>query len=89
MRFLVANPRLYLLLLAALSSLALLGCAVPIQPQASKVGLPADLIQDCMVPEVHLSTLGELADSLQRYIGALSECNVDKASLREWDAAQP
>lgn len=60
-------------------ALLLAGCASG--PAAAP---PWELLQPCPEPNVHVTTNGELADSLRQMRDALRGCNRDKEHLREW-----
>jgi len=61
----------------------LAGCASPV-PQVIRILPPAELIQDCPVPQVKLRTNGDMANHIVDLRSALKSCNNDKAALRDW-----
>lgn len=70
---------------SSLCILALAGCSlIPTKPQYVRELPPANLLADC--PEVleRYKTNGDLAWTILEYRKALSTCNIDKRSLREW-----
>lgn len=71
-------------LASVLAVIALSGCASApvVLPQARP---PLSLLLDCEHPSMRVGTNGELAETILAYKGALSKCNNDKASLREWE----
>lgn len=70
--------------LAALC-LALTACAgAPEITHTRRVAPPADLVQDCPVPDGPVDTNGALARLVLALKQALAECNADKQALREW-----
>lgn len=73
---------------AGLISLSLTACgtlSVPKQPAPIKLLPPVELTYECPVPPRPLDkTNAALAGWLNAYDAALSACNADKATLREW-----
>lgn len=71
------------LLVAGTLLVALGGCAAPVV--VVQAHPPLSLLLDCEHPSMRVGTNGEMAETLLAYKGALSKCNNDKASLREWE----
>lgn len=51
--------------------------------------MPSALLEACPHPVVDTRTNGGLAKGLRDYKDALSQCNIDKAILREWQKDRP
>ncbi len=66
--------------------LSLLGCASNPSAQVEYVReKPSpELLADCSVPVIQVSTNGELARTVKALAWALKLCNDDKADLRKW-----
>lgn len=71
------------MLLKLLPLLLVVGCATPV-PQVVRILPPAELLQDCPVPQVQLRTNGDMANHIMDLRSALKVCNNDKAALRDW-----
>ena len=69
---------------SSLCVLALAGCSQFLPTKYVRELPPASLLADC--PEVleRYKTNGDLAWTILEYRKALSTCNIDKRSLREW-----
>jgi hypothetical protein len=76
---------------AGLISLSLTACGIPLapkQPPPIKLRPPVELLAECPVPPRPFDkTNSALAGWLNAYDAALSACNADKATLREWNDA--
>jgi hypothetical protein len=67
--------------------LFLTGCQT-LQPITvhDKVRLPVELLQQCLHPELDVTTNRGLALGILSYQDALDRCNIDKAKIKELDA---
>ena len=66
--------------LVALSAALLTGCGTT---KIVRDTPPAELLRDCPVPLVDITTNAGLAKGLLSYDDALKRCNLDKKALRE------
>jgi hypothetical protein len=67
--------------------LILTGCqTLPPLVIEKRVRLPTELLQQCLHPELDLTTNGGLATGILNYQDALDRCNIDKAKIKELDA---
>lgn len=71
------------------TAIALCACLILTLPACSTTKyvreLPSpELLAECPEPAIRVETNKQLAETVLAFINALTKCNIDKASLREW-----